>query len=300
MDRGVLEPSGKQREMSVEGNRCLADALPEGTGVCVINLDSRTDRWESFRNGIAPGLAPLQVQRISATLGTALPGYGERPFFRGGKRDRTWAARGGCVLSHRDALSHAREMGWPYALVLEDDVAIGAGVTKEAAGEIKTAIGESDTDVCYLGFTDPVPPYLRVARIGSSHGFHLLFGCNTAHAYLVNRKAMDWILERLPEPEGIWRWLVTNRAVDRFYYRNMSPSLRVSAISPPLIVQSVGFSDIMGKNVDLSAGKHLTVVPEGGMSERDFQKALATKAKAFGREGLMDAFRGFVKSIGGF
>lgn len=57
----------------------LASTLPPRTGVCAINLDSRPDRWDHFQNTVLPFLNSLPTARISATLGTALPGYGEPP-----------------------------------------------------------------------------------------------------------------------------------------------------------------------------------------------------------------------------
>ena len=75
--------------------------------------------------------------------------------------------------------------------------------------------------------------------LGDEDALHQVFGCNTAHAYLVSASAADRLLERLPQPPEIWQWLTRHRAVDRFYYRNLSPGLTVVALSPALIDQDV-------------------------------------------------------------
>jgi hypothetical protein len=286
--------------MSQEGVASMEGAFPEGTGVCVINLDTRRDRWDDFLRDVSPTLAALPVQRISATLGSGLPGFGQLPFFHGRKRDLTWAARGGCVLSHRSALLHARARNWSHVLVLEDDVEVSRDFDQEINLGLRKALEGGLSDVCYFGFTDPVPPYLRVAALGTHHALHRVFGCNTAHAYLLNRKAIDWIIARLPEPREIWHWLSRHRAVDRFYYRNLSPTLKVAALSPPLFSQKVGFSDIIGKMVESHDQAHQTTVPESDVGPGTFQRLLLAKARAFWFDDLGDRLRGFVKRTRGF
>jgi len=286
--------------MKDQSSATLDEALPADTGVCVINLDSRQDRWADFQKSVSGKLGKLPVKRISATLGVELNGFGEAPFFRGRKRDRTWAARGGCVLSHRSALRHGLAMGWSHVLILEDDVALDAELSGELCESLRRALKDNLPDVCYLGFTDPVPPFRKTADIAPDGGMYRVFGCNTAHAYLVNRRAMEWILVRLPEPEDIWPWLTRHRAVDRFYYRNLSPQLEVSAVSPPLIVQKEGFSDIVGKSVEVHAGRHLTQILGGEITAADFSKVRLDTAEKFWREGLIDAIRGFLKRRRGF
>jgi len=286
--------------MSDQAPHNLGWSLPPGTGVCVINLDSRPDRWKEFQENVSDKLGNLPVERIPAILGTALEGFGKAPFFRGRKRDSTWAARGGCVLSHRSALLHAHAMGWSHVLILEDDVVLDAALTEELSESLREAIIGAAPDVCYLGFTDPVPPFRKISDIAPGRGMFRVFGCNTAHAYLVNRRAVNWILKRLPEPGDIWPWLTRHRAVDRFYYRNLSPELVVSAVSPALITQKEGFSDIVGKTVEVHAGRHLTVVPDGETAAADFPKAQLATAGRFRWEGFFDAFRGFLKRRRGF
>lgn len=274
--------------------------MPPGTGVCVINLDSRADRWEKLRENVLPQFAPLEVHRISAVSGVSLPGYGERPYFRGRGRDATWAARGGCVLSHRAALAHARENGWPHVLILEDDIAPAESPDSAFVDSLGAALRSTEFDICYLGHTDPVPPCRPLAELPGGHSLHQVFGCNTAHAYLVSARARDRLLDLLPEQGDIWKWLTRHRAVDRFYYRNLSPELVITALSPALIDQEAGFSDILGRDAPACADAHRTEVPVETPDPDAYRAALARRAASFRRAGRGDALRGLWKRLRGF
>jgi GR25 family glycosyltransferase involved in LPS biosynthesis len=278
----------------------LGQALPKGCGVCVINLDHRHDRWAEFQSAMMPHLAPLEVHRISAVEGVGLPGFGDPPYFRGRPRDRTWGARAGCTLSHRAALAHARDAGWSHVLVLEDDIHLPQAPAADMLEALHEVLEKTGNDICYLGFTDPVPPFRELARLGSSHALHQVFGCNTAHAYLVSRHAMDRMLALLPEPHDIWRWLTRHRAVDRFYYRNLSPALTVTAVSPALIGQKAGFSDIIGKPVAAYSESHLTAIEASHPQPERYANDLARRAAAFARDARIDRLRGWWKSLRGF
>ena len=280
--------------------KTLGSALPPGTGACIINLDSRTDRWESLCDRILPQLEPLPLQRIPATLGTSLPGYGHRPYFRGRKRDRTWAARAGCVLSHRAALLHAKANNWPYVLILEDDITFSDKPDSAFLDSLGSTLPSIYFDICFLGHTDPVPPFRHLAELDTERSLHQVFGCNTAHAYLVSSTAISRLLELLPQPNDIWKWLTCHRAVDRFYYRNLSPSMTVIALSPAFIEQEAGFSDILVRRAPAYAECHCTKVPIRHPSTTSFQAELYAQARFFHRTGQADALRGFWKRLNGF
>jgi hypothetical protein len=286
--------------MSEQLPQTLGAALPPDTGVCVINLDSRADRWEIFQREILPHFHGLPVDRISATLGTQITGYGVAPYFRGGKRDRTWAARGGCTLSHRDALLHAKTKGWKYLLILEDDITIETIPSPDFWASLQKALQSTSFEVCYLGFTDPVPPFRQLVDLGSNHALHQVFGCNTAHAYLLNTASIDWILDRLPAPADIWPWLARHRAVDRFFYQHLSPHLIVTAISPSLIVQRPCFSDIVGKEVASCTEAHITCIESLHPESSAFNASMRSRAATFKRAGFFDQLRGIWKKLNGF
>jgi glycosyl transferase family 25 len=278
----------------------LGQALPESCGVCVINLSHREDRWEDFQQNMLPHLAPLEVHRIPAVEGIRLPGFGLPPLFRGRPRDKTWAARAGCTLSHRAALMHAHAACWSHVLVLEDDIQMPSLPEPNSLFDLRLALESLDPDICYLGFTDPVSPFRELTCLGANRALHQVFGCNAAHAYIVSKRAIVHLLEILPQPEDIWHWLTRHRAVDRFYYRNLSPTLTVTAVSPPLIEQKPGFSDIIGRNVTVHSEMHKTTIDSHHPDPGDYEKHLVFRASTFTRKNRIDFIRGWWKSIRGF
>ena len=286
--------------MSEQPPQTIGATLPPGTGVCVINLGARKDRWETFRREMLPHFEGLPVDRISATLGTQISGYGKAPYFRGRKRDRTWAARGGCTLSHRNAMLYAKAKGWSHLLILEDDITIEVTLTQAFLNALQNALHSSPFDVCYLGFTDPVPPFRHLVDVGSGHALHQVFGCNTAHAYLLSASAIDHILNHLPAESEIWPWLARHRAIDRFYYHNLSPKLFISAISPSLIIQRPCFSDIVGKDVASCAEKHQTIIESRHPDSQTFGALMRSQAATFKRAACLDQLRALWKKLRGF
>jgi hypothetical protein len=160
-----------------------------------------------------------------------------------------WAARAGCVLSHRRALETAREKGWPSVLILEDD-AVFTPAFRDCGARLAAALNATSWDLCYLGFTSPIGPTRLLTELGHGHGLHEIHGAATTHAYLVRAGLYDALLTALPRPDGIWAWLAVNRAIDRWYARSLSPRWRVLAVSPSAVVQAESVSDITGKPTD--------------------------------------------------
>lgn len=232
--------------------------------VLVLNLDHRTERWEHLRVATA-GLIPAgKLHRVPAVMGNQLPGFGLAPWFRGRKRDSTWAARGGCVLAHRQALETANKAGWNHVLILEDDVSFDENLTN-CLNSLHTALFESALkwDVCYLGYTDPRGPFLDLASLSGEIRLTQVFGCNCAHAYLLGAAPRDWLLAHMPDKFTIWSWLAHNRAVDRWYRNILGQQFRVIALSQSLINQSAGFSDIVGRDTHyIEEGVHRLCLPE--------------------------------------
>ena len=218
-------------------------------GVVVVNLDERHDRWDQLQAEAAglPGLGGLT--RISAVRGTKLSDYGQKPWFRGRHTDPRWAARAGCTLSHRKALTHARQSGWKTLLVLEDDADLQPLRSLDMDRLADILFNKySNWDVCYLGYSQAV----GVACPVSPQQPDLLEvqGCYTTHAYLVKGRAIDWIIRQLPDEKHVWSWTSTHRIIDRWYARNLSRQLKVYAFAPALIHQRTTFSDIVNREVD--------------------------------------------------
>jgi len=244
-------------------------------GVLVINLDHRSERLEHFEKMARPVNCLRGWERIPAVNGVELPGYGLLPWFRNRKRDKGWAGRAGCTLSHRKAIEHARDRGWNTVLILEDDIQLGASFESDVAGFLKCESDHpGDWAVCYLGSSKPVGPCRKVRDMDSGRGLFRIFGCNGTFAYLLRREAFDWILANLPTEDRVWEWVYTHRAIDRWYARNLTRRFRVRAVSPNLIGHYTSFSDIGQR-----AGADL-IVPE---SEDDAHGSLhASGLLAFG------------------
>ena len=267
--------------------------------VLVVNLDHRTDRWASFVAASASVIPAAKLVRVSAVLGTSLAGYGVKPWFRGRKRDATWAARAGCTLSHRRVMETAARHGWRRVLVLEDDV----DLTRAFPGDLD-ALGSliadpaADWQVTYLGYTDPLKPFATVAKVDADASVARVFGCNCTHAYLVNATARDWILSALPEEPAIWPWIARHRAIDRWYARQLGRRFRVWVVSPSWINQSAGYSDIVGKHSDyVESGDHRLSVPDG-CDARPWQ--FTARGLTLRIAGLGDRLRGWIKRLKGF
>lgn len=214
--------------------------------VLIINLDHRIERWEQLRaesDGLVP---PEKLHRVPAVLGSKIAGFGQAPWFRGGSRANTWAARGGCVLAHRRALEMARRAGWERILILEDD----ATFDKEFAthlDSLDSALFKSklDWDICYLGFTEPQGPFRTVTRLSETRQLARIYGCKCTHAYMINAPLRDWLLGQLPDESTIWSWIAVNRAIDRWYLSTLGKHFQVLAVSPSVILQRDDFSDIV-------------------------------------------------------
>lgn len=216
--------------------------------VLVVNLDHRIERWERLL-AESEGLIPREkLHRVSAVLGSGIPGFDKPPWFRGGSRANTWAARGGCVLAHRRVLETARNAGWDRILILEDD-AIFDGEFAGQLDPLADALFGSGLawDVCYLGYTEPQGPYKTLARLSGTRQLARLYGCKCTHAYIVNAKLRDWLLDQLPDESTIWSWLAVNRAIDRWYLSTLGTCFQVLAVSPSIIRQKDDFSDIVGR-----------------------------------------------------
>jgi GR25 family glycosyltransferase involved in LPS biosynthesis len=274
----------------------LAPTQGLADGAVVINLDDRTDRWGAFRERVAPQLGIETVERLSAVRGTALPGFGDPPFFRGRKRDRTWAGRAGCTLSHRAALTRALEAGWRRVLILEDDIELAPDFASLQA-LLTSSLADLDWDVCYLGFTDPIGPVRQLVQMDQGRSIFRLYGCNTTHAYLVNARACEKLLAWLPSEMTVWRWLTRNRAIDRWYSRTLSKHFSVIAVTPSVINQIEDISDITGRQFERT---HLTEVTEPSRSGIDFILRQRCRQAAFAFEVGYDALRGMVKRRRGF
>ena len=272
-----------------------AFALAEG--ILVINLDDRPDRWQSLLREAGRHIDERHLERLSAIRGTTLNGYGRPPLFQGRQRDRTWAGRAGCALSHREAIALAARRRWKSVLILEDDVTFTADYDGQAA-RLASALRNVHWDICYLGFTDPIGPFRQLGALSPPGALYQLYGCNTTHAYIVSEAAYAKLLELLPTHETIWPWLTRNRAIDRWYARTLSRHFTVVAVSPSIINQDGSVSDITGR---VSEENHQTAIPSRHQSTGlPYALARLIRRLRFSLSGSYDALRGQIKRLRGF
>lgn len=263
-------------------------------GVFVINLDSRTDRWGEFQ-AVARDIIPGgKLHRFSACLGRELPGFGQRPWFRGGPRDKTWAGRAGCLLSHRRALFKARENGWHTTLLLEDDAAFAPDFARMTAA-LAAALHEHDWEICYLGFTEPWSPGRQLAKLDERHALHQIHGATTTHAYLVRERARDWILAQLPDESRVWPWLATHRAIDRWYQRQLGLEFRVICVTPSLVNQNDSASDIV---TTATSARRAAIAPASSNAAYYLGHAIRRVSVRLSLAG--DILRGWTRRVNGF
>lgn len=281
--------------VATERGEHRAFALAEG--ILVINLDDRPDRWQSLLREAGRHIDEPRLERLSAIRGTALPGYGHPPLFRGRRRDRTWAGRAGCALSHREAIALAARRGWRSVLILEDDVAFAADFDAQAA-RLASTLREVRWDICYLGFTDPISPFRQLSALCPPGALYELYGCNTTHAYIVRDTAYARLLELLPTRETIWSWLTRNRAIDRWYARTLSRHFNVVAVSPSIINQDDSVSDITGRAKD-NAYQTAIPAPHTGTG-LPYALMRLLRRLHFSLAGSYDALRGQIKRLRGF
>lgn len=270
--------------------------------VLLINLDQRMDRWAKFQESAAGIIPNEKIHRISAVFGQNLPGYGVKPWFRGGKRDLTWAARAGCTLSHRRALTTACEHGWQTVLILEDDVAIDASFCT-ILHDIARSLTRNDAawQICYLGFTDPGAPCRVIDEINASHQLVEISGCTTTHAYLIKPRSRGWILDALPDDHTVWPWLARHRAIDRWYQTVLSRNFTVTCVSPAVLHQQAGFSDITQRATDyLQTSDHVLHAPDPITSPFAFNLLRQIRNVTTRLAQISDLLRGFAKRLRGF
>ena len=266
-------------------------------GVAVINLAHRGDRWREIEAQAARIPAGPQLVRIEACLGSTLPGFGRRPWFRGRRTDPRWAARAGCTASHRRVMLHAQQQGWKTTLVLEDDCDLEPLATCDLDALHRVLFVEHPGwQVCYLGQNEILPPSRRIATCEHIGELVQVRGCMTAHAYLVRSEARDWIAGHLLREDAPWAWLARHRIVDRLYARQFFRHFPVFALSPALLWQIKGYSDIGQNSVDWANMEMVHAVPvSSGFAFRLKYVHLCLLLLDF-----VDIFRGWWRRLRGF
>ncbi len=273
-------------------------------GVAVINLASRTDRLERFQQQAASIRQLRGWVQIPAIRGVDLPGFGQQPWFHHRHRDKTWAGRAGCILSHRKAIAHAREQGWERVLILEDDAKFDTSLADFLDRYSQSLLQSgAEWDICYLGFAEPFSPYRKLYDFDDQYSLYGIHSVYTAHAYILSSATYDWLLEQLPTEENIWPWLARHRAIDRWYTRQLTPRFKTVVVSPTLIGQHSDFSDNGQRHPgdDRHQDLHNRLSSHQAITSATlYHLLLQLRTLQFRLSGVMDALRGAIKRLRGF
>ncbi len=221
----------------------------------VINLDHRTDRWDTIREHLKSLVPEEKLHRVSAVLGKKLDGYSDSHWFRRTKRPETWAGRAGCSVSHRNAMRLAVDRGWNWVLIVEDDTQFvcqfEGSFGQQLASFLRTN-GDAFGFV-YLGFDSPKLPVRRICDLKHDRWMYQIAGASTTHAYLVNQSVMRRLLSEFPQSEAdIWSWTAKNVVIDRWYSSNLRRWTGIAAVSPQVAIQEQSLSDITQRTSDFS------------------------------------------------
>ncbi|MFL9814303.1 glycosyltransferase family 25 protein [Stutzerimonas sp. VN223-3] len=205
---------------------------------CIINLDSRPDRW--LRTEANLKRLGVSAQRFPAVafpqLGDDQPPLELKKFLQevdGERKDSerkllaTWA----CMRSHLAVIATAKTNGWPQVLVLEDDC-LFEPYSVNVLNRVARQLRDQNWDMLYLGGTIKKgssklrvsPNLLRVTRV------------RLAHAYIVKSSMYDRILCEAPR---------SGLPIDWYYSERLSPQIKSLFVTPLLARQALNdMSDI--------------------------------------------------------
>lgn len=140
----------------------------------------------------------------------------------------------GCALSHIACLEKAKELGWDYVIVFEDDLKIeGKNLLLSKFNKYM----KMDFDVLYLGCWNYLPPQ----QVERDLAKVLRAVCN--HAYIVKEHYYDTFLQNLKE--GIeWKLKedIRDNNIDEYHYK-LQEKDNWYCITPIHITQRDGWSD---------------------------------------------------------
>jgi hypothetical protein len=114
---------------------------------------------------------------------------------------------------------------------------------------------------------------------------------------MLKESTFDWLLQRLPGERDIWSWISRHRAVDRWYYRNLARHFNVCAVSPSIINQQIGFSDITQRQ---TSGVHRTRVPDTRYGSLAYRLLGKLRWLSYRLAEPRDWLRGLIKRARGF
>jgi glycosyl transferase, family 25 len=201
----------------------------------VINLDSRTDRWEKMQSQFTE-MGIDGVERFSAISFDQLENDPPPPQFR----NRSWALalRNGksiatfekklfgawaCLRSHLEIIAHAKNEGWPWVLIMEDDCEFEP-YAKPVMELASKQIAGHDWDMLYLGGKCKQKGFKKRLSPNLSSVNRLL----QTHAYVVRSTIYEKILREAP---------LAGMPIDVYYSEILLPTIKALLIEPQVAYQ---------------------------------------------------------------
>jgi hypothetical protein len=196
--------------------------------VYVINLEHRTDRWESITK--MAEAAGLQINRWNAVKAADIDLEKHRIGIRVKKQSCI-----ACTLSHFEIYRDALSKGYKKVLVLEDDAVIPPDLYEQVEAFF-TNSGLKEFDLVYFGAADkypsaPINEYMSLSQ------YTLL-----THAMLFTREGLQKAIDVVDtQDEGKCRM-----TIDVFLAENLQPLNGTYQVVPWIITTIPSVSDIAG------------------------------------------------------
>lgn len=194
----------------------MENALDFFDHIYIINLDRRTDRWDTVSQELRKTGIADRTERISGI--------------------DNGNAKLGCTLSHLKALEKAIHDEALRPLILEDDVHFFDGWDDT----LKKAIHllPEDWDLFYLGYNFDPAATGDPATFVNPNFLHIHY-CLAAHAYSVNQKSLMKIRDELAGK-------MSAETPPDAIYASVAKRYRYYGIYPMIAGQSKSYSDIQG------------------------------------------------------
>ena len=152
----------------------------------------------------------------------------------------------GCTMSHIKCLEMAKEHGWPYVMICEDDAVFSQpDILLDSARKFLES--NIDWDVLLIGANN-VPPYDTIPG-----GFCIkVNNAQTTTCYIVKQHYYDALIQNMRE--GVAKFIKNPElkkecAID-IYWKRLQPIGKWYLLTPLTVYQKEDYSDIENRTVD--------------------------------------------------
>lgn len=212
--------------------------------IYIINLKHREDRRNKMLKEIERVIkgTPLKYTMYITTKPTEIPDtyLKEKPeWFKEGDYEEYRKGAFGCMNSHLQIIFMARAKGYKRILILEDDMIFRKDENLKNTMDIideQLKFIPYEMDLLYLSGRSEIENIKK-----KTENIYDTKGTLTTGAYMLNEKAMDYILEK---SQGY------NQEIDVFYKDVVQPNLKCGLVLPLVCIQREDYSDIRNIHVN--------------------------------------------------